>query len=82
VLNLHAAAATAVRTLSSVRQGVVVSVWEDGSITAHHPDDPARINYGVPVYVATRVSEVPTVAAIKARLRASTTLRGLAVEDD
>jgi hypothetical protein len=81
MLNLHAAAATAVRTLSAVRTGVVVAVWQDGSVTAHEPNDPGRNAHGVPLFSITRASEIPTMAAVRDRLRAAATLRGLLVED-
>jgi hypothetical protein len=82
MLNLHMAAATAIRTLYLVRQGVVVSVWADGLVTEHEPVDPTRHARGVPLISLTRASEVPTLDALMGRLRASAALRGLAVEDD
>jgi hypothetical protein len=82
VLNLHVESVVMRRTLSSVRLGVVVSLWEDGTITAHEPDDPMRHRQGVPLLSMTRASEVPTVAAIAARLRAAATLRGVAAVDE
>jgi hypothetical protein len=82
MLDLHVAAVTAIRTLHQVRYGVVVSVWPDGSITEHEPDDARRHARGVPLLSLTRASELPTHENLKSRLKAAAALRGLDAQED
>jgi len=70
-----------VRKLDGVRLGVAVSVWPDGSVTEHEPNDPARSRLGVPLLSTVRASELPTHDGLRARLWAAAKLRGLEVQE-
>ena len=78
MLDIQAMAVNAQNALFDDGRGVVVSVWDDGSVTAHESDDPRRNAYGIPLLTVQRAQwDVPTLDSLTRRLRAAASLRGL-----